>query len=65
MAEDLYTEVLKLTSSPSVYIKKKAFLTATKIIKKAPQHIPDFLNKAKIALDDKSHGVLLGVVGLL
>lgn len=50
MAEDLSSEVLKLTGSSSVYIKKKAFLTAGKIIKKAPQHIPDFLSKAELAL---------------
>ena len=65
MAEDLSPEVLKLTTSPSAYIKKKAFLTAGKIIKKAPQHIPEFLGKAELALDDKSHGVLLGVIGFL
>ena len=58
-------EVLKLTTSPSAYIKKKAFLTAGKLIKKAPQHIPEFLQKAELALDDKSHGVQLGVLGFL
>lgn len=51
MAEDLSSEVLKLTASPLAYIKKKAFLTAGKIIKKAPQHIPDFLTKAELALE--------------
>lgn len=51
--------------STSNFIKKKAILTSIKLLKKAPQFIPDFMEAIINSLDDKNHGVLLGVFAFL
>lgn len=52
-------------NSTSKFIKKKAILTSIKLLKKAPEFLGDFLKVVLDSLDDKNHGVLLGVFAFL
>jgi hypothetical protein len=51
--------------STNKFIKKKAILTAIKLVKKAPQFLSDFMPLMLTALSEKNHGVLLGVFAFL
>ena len=51
--------------SNSAYIRKKAILTAIKIVKRVPVYIPEFLPKISTCFEEKSHGVLLGCTAFL
>lgn len=51
LARELHNEVLKCISNNSAYIRKKAILTAIRIIKKCPEYIPEFLAKVLNSLD--------------
>ena len=55
----------KCIGSNSAYIRKKAILTAIKIVKRVPVYIPEFLPKISICFEEKSHGVLLGCTAFL
>jgi AP-1 complex subunit gamma-1 len=46
-------------------IKKKAILVSIKLLKKAPQFLPDFFPEVLDCLNDKNHGVLLGTFAFL
>jgi AP-1 complex subunit gamma-1 len=59
MCRQLSSEVVKLMNNPNPFIKKKAALAATKIIKKCPDLTETFLERLGNYLDDKNHGVLL------
>lgn len=52
-------------NSSSKFIKKKAILTAIKLLKKTPQFIQDFMPAIIESLEDKNHGVLLGAFAFL
>ena len=65
LANELHKEVLKCVGSNNKFIKKKAILTSIKLLKKAPEYLPDFLAEIVRSLDDKNHGVLLGVFAFL
>lgn len=59
MSRDLCNDVEKLLGSSNSYIRKKAALCAMRIIKKVPEMQENFLDRAKILLADRHHGVLL------
>jgi vesicle coat complex subunit len=40
LSKELHNEVLKCIGNNSSYIKKKAILTAIKIVRKSPEYIP-------------------------
>ena len=65
LASELHKEVLKCVSSSNKFVKKKAILTSIKLLKKAPEYLPDFLAEVLRSLEDKNHGVLLGVFAFL
>lgn len=56
---------MQCVNSSSKFIKKKAILTAIKLLKKAPQFLSDFLPAIIESLDDKNHGVQLGAFAFL
>jgi AP-1 complex subunit gamma-1 len=51
--------------SSSKFIKKKAILTAIKLVKKAPQFLSDFMPHILATLKERNHGVLLGSFAFL
>jgi len=56
MCQELSSEVAKLMSIGSNYIKKKAALAATKIVRKIPNSIPTFADKVENLLSERNHG---------
>ena len=65
MARDLSPEVTKFFRHQNAYIRKKAALCATRIIRKVPEMIEDYVDPVQQALNDKNHAVLLTAVALL
>ena len=65
MARDLFQEVEKLLGASNSYIRRKAALCAMRIIRKVPDLQPNFLERAKVLLSDRNHGVLLCGITLL
>ncbi len=59
MARDLFPEVETIISSSNPYIRRKAALCAMRICRKVPDLHEHFLDKAKLLLQDRNHGVLL------
>ncbi|KAF2261698.1 AP-1 complex subunit gamma-1 [Lojkania enalia] len=59
MSRDLFTEVETIISSANPYIRRKAALCAMRICRKVPDLQEHFLEKAKLLLQDRNHGVLL------
>lgn len=59
MCRDSAPEVVKLLSHSNPFIKKKAALAASKIIRKCPELLESFADKLATLLEDKNHGVLL------
>ncbi|RMJ28180.1 AP-1 complex subunit gamma-1 [Aspergillus sp. HF37] len=59
MSRDLFTEVENLLSTANPYIRRKAAICAMRICRKVPELQEHFLDKAKILLNDRNHGVLL------
>lgn len=59
MCRDSAPEVAKLLSHSNPFIKKKAALAASKIIRKCPELLETFADKLTSVLEDKNHGVLL------
>jgi AP-1 complex subunit gamma-1 len=59
MARDLFPEVETILSSSNPYIRRKAALCAMRICRKVPDLQEHFLEKAKLLLQDRNHGVLL------
>lgn len=59
MARDLFTDIEKIASSGNPYLKKKAALCAMRIIRKVPDLEENFIDKAKLMLNDKNHGVII------
>ncbi|CAD5208904.1 unnamed protein product [Bursaphelenchus xylophilus] len=66
MCRDLSNEVEKLlVKSSNSYIKKKAALCAFRIVRKVPELMSCFMSGARLLLNDKHHGVLLGGLTLV
>ena len=59
MARDLFPEVETIIASANPYIRRKAALCAMRICRKVPDLQEHFLEKAKLLLQDRNHGVLL------
>jgi hypothetical protein len=59
MSRDLFPEVETIISSANPYIRRKAALCAMRICRKVPDLQEHFVEKAKILLSDRNHGVLL------
>jgi len=64
LCRDLSVEVGKLMNSPNPYIKKKASLAATRIIKKCPELLETFADRLGSYFEDKNHGVLICGISL-
>ncbi len=58
MSRDLLGEVERLMKSSNSYIKKKAALCATRMIRKLPELTEMFLPVAKGFISEKNHGML-------
>ena len=65
MARDLFPEVETIISSANPYIRRKAAICAMRICRKVPDLQEHFLEKAKLLLQDRTHGVLLCGVTLV
>ncbi len=59
MCRDSATEVLKHLSNNNPYIKKKAALALSKIIRKCPEMLETVADKLNLVFEDKNHGILL------
>ena len=59
MSRDLFPEIESLVSSSNSYIRRKAALCAMRICRKVPDLQEHFVDKAKVLLNDRNHGVLL------
>jgi AP-1 complex subunit gamma-1 len=64
MSRDLFTEVESLITTANPYIRRKAALCAMRICRKVPDLQEHFLEKAKMLLSDRNHGVLLSALTL-
>ncbi|KAL8695857.1 MAG: hypothetical protein Q9201_007931, partial [Fulgogasparrea decipioides] len=59
MSRDLFPEIETLISTQNPYIRRKAALCAMRICRKVPDLQEHFVEKAKMLLSDRNHGVLL------
>lgn len=65
MCRELVGDILKVMTGGTSFVKKKAALAATKVIKKLPDTINDFAEKVDILMEDRHHGVLLSTLNLM
>jgi AP-1 complex subunit gamma-1 len=65
IARDCAPLVEQLLSSSNPYIRKKAALSVTRILKKVPELLENFVPRVKALLVDKNHGVLITGVTLM
>lgn len=65
MARDLAPEVERLLASTNPYLRKKAALCASRVLRKVPDMMESFMEKAPGLLEDRSHSVLLAGVTLM
>jgi len=56
MCRELVGDVLKILTSGNSFVKKKAALAATKMVKKLPDTIEQFISKIDLLMDDRHHG---------
>lgn len=59
MCRELAPEIIKLMNNPNPYIKKKAALACSKVIRKCPEFLETISGKLSTYFEDKNHGVLL------
>lgn len=65
MSRDLFPEVETILSSSNPYIRRKAAICAMRICRKVPDLQEHFIDKAKVLLNDRNHGVLLSGLTLV
>jgi AP-1 complex subunit gamma-1 len=65
MSRDLFPEVETILASSNPYIRRKAALCAMRICRKVPDLQEHFIDKAKLVLNDRNHGVLLSGLTLV
>ena len=59
MSRDLFSQIETLLSTANPYIRRKAALCGMRICRKVPDLQEHFVEKAKLLLSDRNHGVLL------
>ncbi|KAI9684206.1 MAG: clathrin associated protein complex large subunit [Trizodia sp. TS-e1964] len=59
MSRDLFPEIETLITTANPYVRRKAALCAMRICRKVPDLQEHFLEKAKLLIADRNHGVLL------
>ena len=64
MCRELGPEVSKLMVSGNTYIKKKAALAATRIIKKVPELTEEFIDRVGPLLEERHHGESDLIIGI-
>lgn len=65
MARDLAPEVERLLGSTNPYIRKKAALCARRVLRKIPDMLESFVDRASDLLNDRNHAVILAGVTLM
>ena len=65
MCRELVGDLIKIMKTGTSFVKKKAALAATKIIKKLPETAADFASQIESLMEDRHHGVLLSTLGLV
>ena len=65
MARDLAPEVDRLLASANPYLRKKAALCATRVLRKIPDMLESFAERAAACLVDRNQSVLLTGVTLI
>ncbi|KAK6431471.1 clathrin associated protein complex large subunit [Oleoguttula sp. CCFEE 5521] len=65
LSRDLFPEIATILTSSNPYVRRKAALCAMRICRKVPDLQEHFLDKAKLLLNDKNHGVLLSGLTLV
>ena len=58
MAQDLASEIDRLTRSPNAYIRKRTPLCAFRVVRKVPEKMEIFLPATRSLLTEKNHGKL-------
>ena len=64
MCRDTCPEIIKCLNSSNPYIKKKAALALTKVVKSCPELIETVQQNLSTIFEDKNHGVLLAGLAL-
>ena len=64
MCRDTCPEIIKCLNSTNVYIKKKAALALSKVVKSCPELIDTDQQNLSTIFEDKNHGVLLAGLAL-
>jgi len=59
MSRDLFQQIEGLLATANPYIRRKAAICAMRICRKVPDLQEHFVEKAKLLLSDRNHGVLL------
>lgn len=66
MCRDLASDVIRLmTQGPTTYIKKKAILAATRIVRKVPEKIDEFADKVEILLEERNNSLVITSLALV
>lgn len=65
MCRELYSEIHKLMGSSNLYIKKKATLSAVRVLRKVPEMAEEFAKVIDTLLQEKNHGVQLACFALM
>ncbi|KIO26478.1 hypothetical protein M407DRAFT_74344 [Tulasnella calospora MUT 4182] len=65
MSRDLSHEIEKLLGSGNTYIRKKAALCALRVVRRVPDLLENYVQRAKGLLQDRNHGVWLTGVTLI
>ncbi|KAG9016713.1 clathrin associated protein complex large subunit [Tulasnella sp. 427] len=65
MSRDLSHEIEKLLGSSNTYIRKKAALCALRVVRRVPDLLENYVQRAKSLLSDRNHGVLITGITLI
>ena len=65
MCRDMCPEIIKCLNSSNPYIKKKAALALSKVVRSCPELIETIQNNLGTIFEDKNHGVLLSGLALV